>query len=770
MAPKQKPGSSRLEGLGGRAVAGRLFGANLAVGGHFTKGRIKNMAFMRGLLGLVLLLMLGLAPAFGAETPGSGPARPMVGLALSGGGARGLAHIGVLEVLEEAGVPVDLIAGTSMGSIVGGLYSAGYRTDQIRGMVSQVDWQEAFSSTPSRDLLEFSQKDDSQRHLLEVGLDGSGVKLPSGLLSGYKLTLLLTRLCLPVAGVHDFDRLPIPFRAVATDLTNGEAVVLGQGSLAMAMRASMSIPGVFPPLELDKRLLVDGGVVQNLPVQTVKDMGAALTVAVNVSTPLRTRENLKDVLQVMDQTISLQMVLSTQTQAKQADLVIEPDLTGYSNADFGKAEELRRLGREAAQAALPRLLALLEQRGVALAPRQRPGLALVHGIVVGKVSLEGPQEYWKDVRRLAPLKEGQEVSTDHLDQAAQKIYGQGMFQSVSYRLEPLPDGRSEVVFILDEKNYGKYVSRFGLYLEGTTEGASTANFYLNFRQPNLFFTGSYAELDLQAGRTLGGAARLMLPNRPWDGLFFQPEAFYYSTTHNIYANKDIRAEYLHDTRGVNLDVGQELGTWGQLRLGYVLRLDSVSPRIATVQVPENSDLVSAPRAVLRIDTLDRFPYPRRGFRSELTALRALRYLGSEIDFMRLVWEGSWVWPLGRAGFLVPNWTLATSLDGAPSNSQIMFLGGYPGLLGAATDEFRGQEIMRLQLLHRYPLSDSLNWITAVNMGAASDSMDQVAQPERWFWGGGAGLGMATPLGPVELLLGLGQEGRVAAYVVFGLPH
>lgn len=720
------------------------------------------------LLALLLLLLVNLVLEARAEAPTPGP--PKVGLALSGGGARGLAHIGVLEVLEEAGVPVDLVAGTSMGSIVGGLYSAGYRTGQIRDMVAQVDWQETFSSTPSRDLLSFSQKDESQRHLLEVGLDGSGVKLPSGLLSGYKLTLLLTRLCLPVAGVRDFERLPIPYRAVATDLTNGEAVVLGQGSLAMAMRASMSIPGVFPPLDMDGCLLVDGGVVQNLPVQTVKEMGAGLIVAVNVSTPLRTRENLKDVLQVMDQTISLQMVLSTHNQAKLADLVIEPDLAGYTNADFTRAEELRCRGREAAQAALPRLLTLMQSRGVVLAQRPRPGLEPVHRVVVGGVRLEGPQEYWNDVQRLAPLKEGQDVSTDQLDQAAQKIYGQGMFQSVSYRLEPLPDGRSQVVFVLDEKNYGKYVGKFGLYLEGTTERANTANFYLNFRQPNLFFTGSYAELDLQAGRTMGGAARLMLPNRPWDGLFFQPEAFYCSSTHNIYSNKEIRAEYLKDSFGVNLEMGQELGTWGQLRLGYVLRQDSVSPRIATVSVPENADSVSAPMAVLRSDTLDRAPYPRRGWRSELSALRALHVLGAAQDFTRIVWEGTWVLPLGPAGYLVPNWTLATSLDGAPFYTQIMFLGGYPGLLGAATDEFRGHEIMRLQLMHRYHISDSLNWLTAVNLGSASDAVDQLWQPERWFWGGGAGLGVATPLGPVEVLLGLGEEGRLAAYIVFGLPR
>lgn len=721
----------------------------------------------------ILALGLGLAAPAGAGA-GAGteptPQRLKVGLALSGGGARGLAHVGVLEVLEQAGVPVDMIAGTSMGSIVGGLYSAGYRTDQIREMVGQVDWQDAFSSTPARELLSSSQKDETQRYLFEVGLDGSGVKLPGGLLSGYKLTVLLTRLCLPVAAVTDFDRLAIPYRAVATDLTDGGTVVLGSGDLAGAMRASMSIPGVFPPFELDGHLLVDGGIVQNLPVQTVRDMGADVVIAVNVSTPLHKRDELGNVLNVMDQTISLQIIRSTQFQAKRSDLLIEPELTGYTNAAFDRAEDLFRVGREAAQAALPRVLALLAKRGVALAKVQRPGLAPVNTLVVAKVSLEGPQAYWGDVKRLMPLKPGETVSVEDLDRGVQKLYGQGTFQSVSYRLQPQPDGSSEVVVVLQEKDYGKYTARFGLYLESSSERSEAMNIYLNFRQPNLLYTGSYAELDLEAGRTMGVDLRAFLPNRPWEGVFFQPDVYFSSTSHNVYQDKNILAKYDTDSLGLKLEAGQEIGTFGQFRLGYVLRRDSVTPRIATVPVPEENNLISAVTATLTLDTLDRVPYPRRGFRSEIYGLRSLRDLGGDVDYTRLVWEGSWVWPLGPAGFLVPNWTVGTSLDHTPPNTQIMFLGGYPGLLGAARDEFRGQEVLRAQLLHRYPITQNMHWLTAFNLGSTADKIDQALEPERWFWGGGAGLGLSTPLGPLELLMGAGEEGRYSAYLVFGLPH
>ncbi|MFZ5586323.1 MAG: patatin-like phospholipase family protein [Thermodesulfobacteriota bacterium] len=734
---------------------------------RFDAGRGLPAGAGKGWLTVMIACALALSLAGAAW---AGERQPRVGLALSGGGARGLAHIGVLEVLGQAGVPVDLVAGTSMGSIIGGLYCAGYRPDQITEMVAKVDWKEAFSSTPARQLLGFSEKDESQRYLLEVGLGSAGIELPTGLLSGYKLTALLTRLCLPVAGVEDFDRLGIPYRAVATDLATGEAVVLGRGSLAQAMRASMSIPGVFPPFELDGRLLVDGGVVQNLPVQTVKDMGADLVIGVNVSTPLRKRGDLGDVLRVMDQTISIQMILATQSEARQADLVIAPYLEGYSNSDFDQSDQLRQRGREAALAALPRILTLLEKRGVALTAKDgRPGLRPVAEIVVGKVSVEGPAVYHGEVRRLMPIRPGQKVSADELDQGVQKIYGQGMFESVSYRVRPLADGQSELVFVLKEKGYGQYVTRLGMYLEASSNRSNDFTLLLNLRRPNLLYTGAHADLNLSAGRTLGGDLRLSLPNQPWEGFIFQPDVFYYSTLHNVYQDQTIKAEYRRDSRGVDLSAAQELGTWGQFRLGYVGRVDSISPRIATTEVPEADDFISALIARLRVDTLDRIPYPRRGFASDLSALRSFKELGADLDFTRLVWEAAWVWPLGKAGYLIPNWTLGTSLDANPSNSQLMFLGGYPGLLGAAQDEFVGQEVLRFQLRHLYPLGDNLHLITAANFGAAGSDVNHVTDPGNWYWGGGGGLGVSTPLGPLELLVGVGEGARFAGYLVFGFP-
>ncbi len=717
---------------------------------------------------LLLLAVWGLACSGSALADPAAP-RPRVGLALSGGGARGLAHIGVLRVLERAGLPVDCLAGTSMGSIIGGLYSAGYTPDQIQKVVGGVDWEDAFSSAPARTLLSYDTKNQGQRYLVELGLDSGGkLNLPAGLISGYKLTAMLTGLCLPVAGVEDFDHLAIPFRAVATDLVTGETVVLGRGSLAMAMRASMSIPGAFPPFELEDRVLVDGGVVQNLPVQTVKEQGAQVVIGVNVSTPLRDRAGVRDIIGVMDQTISIQMIAATHAQARQADLVIAPDLTGVSNADFANAEQIVAIGEEAARQALPRLKALARQRGIPLVPYQRPDLAPVRKVLVQRVSLEGPPEYAPDLHRLAPFKPGQEVSLDELDRAVQRFYGLGTIENVSYEVRPLAEGGNEVVFLLRQKPYSAVVGRFGFRVQSNGDRSGSVDLLLNLRRPNLGDSASYAEADLSIGRNYGVAGRLRLANQPWQGLFFQPEIYYHSNLHDVYNDGDIKAQFTLDKAGLILEAGQELGTWGELRLGWLLERGRLAPHIATIDLPTTDATVSAARLFWGLDTLDRRPYATRGLRSEAYLLRSMRDLGSSADFTQLGWGASVVLDLGGGHYLEPNWDVATALDTAPPYTQLLFLGGYPNLWGYSLDEFYGQNLARVQLLYRYRLRPQLFLLGAVNGGRVEMKADDlVDNPGGLYWGGGLGLGWGTPLGPLEVVGGLGEGGRLNGYVSFG---
>ena len=230
-------------------------------------------------------------------------ARPRIGLALSGGGARGGAHIGVLKALRDLGIPIDYVAGTSMGAVIGSLYASGLDEDEIEATAGEIDWETILVEQQDRDDRSFHRKSDDELYLVKqrAGFNDGKVELPLGLIQGQSIDLLLGRLMLPISHIENFDELAIPFRAVAADVVTGEAVVLDHGSLARAVRASMSLPAVFAPVEIDGRLLVDGGIAQNLPVETVREMGADIVIAIDISTPLASREELTSLLSIAGQ-------------------------------------------------------------------------------------------------------------------------------------------------------------------------------------------------------------------------------------------------------------------------------------------------------------------------------------------------------------------------------------------------------------------------------------------------------------------------------------
>jgi NTE family protein len=290
------------------------------------------------------------ARTFAAEPAGSpgqlpgaaSPERPRIGLVLSGGGARGAAHVGVIRALEEMRIPIDAIAGTSMGAVVGGLYAAGLDGEEITGVFRSIDWQDLLRDrAPRRDLV-FRRKQDDRSFLARGSLGfrpGEGVVLPLGLVQGQKITQLLRGATLRVGDVRDFDALPTPFRALATDLESGEPVVLAGGDLATVLRASMSAPGVLAPVEIDGRLLVDGGLVDNLPVGLAREMGVDVIIAVDVSFPLAKRDGLESAFDVTNQMIGIMVrrrTLESRASLGGRDVLVEPDLGRMTAVDFDR--------------------------------------------------------------------------------------------------------------------------------------------------------------------------------------------------------------------------------------------------------------------------------------------------------------------------------------------------------------------------------------------------------------------------------------------------
>ena len=310
---------------------------------------------------VVLLAALG-ESALAQQTEGSAEqkSRPKIGLALSGGGARGSAHIGVLKVLEENNIPIDYIAGTSMGSIVGGLYSIGMSPDEILEGIESIDWDDVFHDFPAREERSFRRKRDDDLYLVKAkpGIDKDGLKLPEGVVQGQKINMALSRFTQPVQNIKNFDNFAIPFRAVASDIVTGDAVVLDSGNLAAAIRASMSVPAAFAPITIDGRQLVDGGIANNLPIDVVRAMGADIVIAVDISTPLLTEDELGSALKI---TIQLTGILTRRNAEAQIatlteeDVLLIPDLGDITSADFDRAAEAIPTGVAAAEASLESL-------------------------------------------------------------------------------------------------------------------------------------------------------------------------------------------------------------------------------------------------------------------------------------------------------------------------------------------------------------------------------------------------------------------------------
>ena len=305
---------------------------------------------MRRLLSCLLLCLLPLL-AQAVETP-----RPKIGLVLSGGAARGLAHIGVLKALEEQGIQIDAIAGTSMGAVIGGLYASGYKIDELEKLALNIDWQQALSDAPPREDVPFRRKQDDRDFLVKQKLsfrDDGSLGLPLGVIQGQNLALLLESMFAHSSNTRNFDKLPIPFRAVATDITTGEKVVFSKGHLPQVIRASMSIPAVFAPVELDGRLLVDGGMTDNIPLDVAREMGVDIAIVVDIGTPLRSRKQLATVVDVLNQSITLMTRRNSEEQLKALhpkDVLIQPPLSAFGVTDFGRAKDMIDAGYRATRA------------------------------------------------------------------------------------------------------------------------------------------------------------------------------------------------------------------------------------------------------------------------------------------------------------------------------------------------------------------------------------------------------------------------------------
>src|SRR5512139_632827 len=500
--------------------------------------------------------------------------RPKIGLVLAGGGAKGAAHVGVLKVLEEMHIPIDYVAGTSMGSIIGGLYASGMSPEEIEREIQKIDWKDVFIDEPNREDRSFRRKQDDRLYVFKAkpGFNKGKVELPLAYIHGQKFDLQLNRLTERVSQIKDFDRLPIPFRAVATDLETGKEVVLKSGNLARSLRASMAVPGAFDPVDIDGKLLVDGGISNNVPVSVARAMGADIVIVSDLGSDLLTREQITSALSVAGQMVNFLFALNSQQQLRSLgprDVLITSKLGDIGAGSFDRIGEAMPIGEQAARRAEESLRRYsLSQADYSryLAARGTPK---PESGVVAFVRIENQSKISDEViASYITAKPGEPLDIAQLEHDIQQIYGLEIFESVRYELTK-EDGKTGVIIQAREKPWGPGYLQFGMITSSNFEGDEAFRMGVTYTRTQINSLNGEWRIGGQIGDEPGLFTEIFQPLDPAARYYLSGRCGYLSRNINVFdsAGNNI-AEARARGYAMDLGAGRQFGTWGELRLGY----------------------------------------------------------------------------------------------------------------------------------------------------------------------------------------------------------
>jgi NTE family protein len=715
---------------------------------------------------MIAVAALGLAAAARAQAPPEGgpPVRPRVALTLSGGGARGIAHIGALRALEEGGIPVDAIAANSAGAIIGGIYATGKDAAELERIVLSMDWASLFSGRADRRTLPVARREDRYASTAGVSFGWKKVKLPRGLLAEHRVNRFLIEYLAPAgyAAGGDFNRLPIPFRAVAADLTDGERVVLAKGDLARAVRASMSIPLLFPPVEGEGRQLVDGLVVDNLPIDVAKTFGATVTVAIDVSSPPLEPSEYESGFGVAARVSDLLVRRRYRDFSAEADVLVRPDLGRHSATDYSGFEELIEAGYQAAKASLPAIRGKLAAAGVVdLAPRGREAPARkLAGAPIRAVRVVGNESVSEGLARRTfdiPVGPGYDMAKGL--RAFDKVDASGLFDHTWMEFEPAADGVEVVLRVRDAPPNRAEV---GLaYTEWEKARGS-----IRLRDQNTFGFGEQLELlgvasdaeKLVAGSLRGD--RLFYPGIGYRlrGGWTRDEPRFFDAD----GNEINRARF--ERTSIEGALVLSLERWGLAEAGVRFGRVRTVPE-AGIDLPESLDQVGAVFGNVVVDTLDDLEWPERGRRLAGHGAWSLAGLGAGRRYWRLEFEARFARPLHPRLVAQLDGRLGLSGEGLPIYDWYR-LGGVELVPGYHHEELTDAQAAAAALSLRYLVVGQLRLVARAGAGNAFARTGDI-RLDALRWGVGVGLYHPTPIGPASLELGVRDDGRTLATLAIG---
>ncbi|MGF6272566.1 NTE family protein [Massilia sp. UYP11] len=705
---------------------------------------------------------------------GAQPAAPRIGLVLGGGGARGTAHVGVLDVLDALRVPVHCVAGTSMGSLVAGAWLGGLTPPQMLERIGKVDWRDLFDDATARGQTNYRERRLAQSYYpgLEAGITPDGLRMARGLLGGQKIKLFFNTLVGADRGERTIESLPLPLSIVTTDIGTGERVVFRSGELAAAMRASMSVPAVLAPVRYQDRYLVDGGLVDNLPVREARERCQAdVIIAVDVGSPLLQPQQVASVATVSLQMINIlteQNAEASRAQLGPGDIYIKPDLTGITAADFGKFREGAARGKAAAEAVAPQLarLALPVADYAAWTARLRspaPPPPVIDRVEVARLRHVNPVL----VHEHLDIVPGQPLDTNRLEAGLARVYGEGDFESVDYAL--LGTRARRILQVTPtEKSWGPDYLRFGVELQAANDENDFA-LRMAYHRKWLNPLGGEWLSGAQIGERATLFTQFYQPLGPRQRFFLQPALALVRDRLNVYQDDRRIAEYALRSRGASLGLGMNAGTVGQLRLERTVRKIEATVETGPASLPTGESTLRGWQVVADFDQFDSAFFPSRGW-----AARAAWFRHDDGDYSRLATElrAAYVW-----GEYVLNGRLhyTGSTQGRMPLADAAALGGFLNLSGyvrnqVLADDVRFASLRGEKIIGRMPLGlrGDLRVGLSLEAGSARNRFTET-RLDGWQAAAAIYLGGTTPLGPLYFGAGLAQGGRSSLYLFIGLP-
>ncbi|MGE6115774.1 patatin-like phospholipase family protein [Aeromonas salmonicida] len=745
--------------------------------------------FRRGWTHLFLILLAGLPLMAAAQSE-----RPRIALVLSGGGAKGSAHIGILKVLEEKRIPVDIIVGTSMGSYVAGMYAMGLSAEEVERTTLAIDWNKGYQDKVGRDELSLRKKQQSEKYQLrtDIGVNGDAVQFPDGFFQGQSMASLLRHATSNLPAQKSFDDLPIPYRAVATDMETVTPFVLEGGSLAKAMQASMSIPGALKPVEWEGHILADGGTVNNMPVDVAKGMGADVVIAVDIGARLRTRESLKSGLAMIDQLTTYMTQVGTEKQRAllgPQDILLTPEFGNMGIADFPLMPEGIKQGEAVANRAATQLDALsLSPREYAVYRNQKLSRRAERSgqpaYYIDKVEILNKSRLSDEtVRAMLKVKPDKIQTNESLEAGIRRLYALESFDRITYEVEER-DGENVLVVDASEKNWGPGYLNFQFGFSDDFESSSNYNVGMSYTLTNLNEWGAEWLTEASLGTAKHLKTDFYSPLEPSQTFYGEASLAYDKTQRRIFIPEDpngandvsyIDSEYSFTS--ADLAVGWNRQPWSRLSLGLEGKVGSID--IRNVKGADTDASSWGPYVRFEHDTLDSRYFPYQGVYWNIKGGYSTVRL-DDVDEINDRYEGinyhlamikPWSWDRHSLNLL---------LEGGGSTSQEE----YPLFVQDLGGLFRMSGFQRYQLSGRYSLFGGLRYIYRVvdndfgalraplylggslEQGGVWDKGEDISI-ESSYTGGSVYVGIESFLGPIFLGYGIAEGGNNMFYLQLG---